>query len=135
MGKELRYIKKHAYWTLMGMMCIYMQLPALMQLSVWVTFAAMGGTFSASRIFTAIQLFQLLQQPLQQIPQSLNQFAQLKTSVIRIGAFLRLHELDNDDRDMRVESCAGEGEASVDVSADAVFTWEPKNLEDWQLLV
>jgi hypothetical protein len=72
-NKELLFIRKHAYWSMLGMMCVYMQLPPLMQLSAYSTFVATGGEFSASRIFTAIQYFQLLQQPLSQLPNALTQ--------------------------------------------------------------
>ena len=55
-AKELLFIRRHAYWNMLGMMCVYMQIPALMQMIVYFVFVASGGEFSAARIFTVIQL-------------------------------------------------------------------------------
>lgn len=78
---EVKFIRKHAYWSMLGMMCIYMQLPQLMQFSVYTVFVASDGEFSAARIFTVIQLFQLLTQPLTQLPSALNQLATLRAEL------------------------------------------------------
>jgi ABC-type multidrug transport system fused ATPase/permease subunit len=131
--RELLFIKKHAYWSMLGMMCVYMQLPELMQLAVYSTFVATGGVFSASRIFTAIQLFQLLQQPVSALPSALTQISALVISVRRLGAFLRLHELENHVDDSRSSNVPSLGDVVIEVSADAAFTWEPQDVESWRV--
>jgi len=133
--KELHFIRKHAYWSMLGMMSVYMQLPALMQFVVYMTFVGMGGEFTASRLFTAIQLFQLLQQPLMQLPSALTQLAQLQSALRRLVAFLRLHELDIHTDDVRVDTLPklASDEATIQITADAVFTWDPGDVESWRL--
>lgn len=131
--RQLFYIRKHAWWSMLGMMCIYMQLPPLMQLVAYTTFVASGGEFTASRIFTAIQYFQLLQQPLSQLPNALTQLAQLTSAITRIGCFFRLHELEHHTDDIRTALPPSPGETVVEVSVDAAFTWEAADAELWRV--
>ncbi|CAK0824919.1 unnamed protein product [Prorocentrum cordatum] len=130
-AKELHFIRRHAYWSMVGMMCVYMQLPAFMQLVVYSTYVGLGGEFSASRIFTAIQLFQLLQQPLTQLPGALTQIAQLMTATQRLGAFFRLHELADPAHDESAPPASGE--PAVTISGDAIFVWESQHVQSWRL--
>jgi ATP-binding cassette, subfamily C (CFTR/MRP), member 1 len=91
-GEELEAIKYHAYWMQCGMMVVFMQIPQLMQLVVFCTYALVGGTFKASVIFTTIQLFNVLRGPVSQFPSALSQFASLIVATKRIGAFLKREE-------------------------------------------
>ena len=73
-GVELQAIEKHAYWIQCGMMVVFMQMPQLMQLCVFVTYYLTGHAFRASVIFTTMQLFNVLRGPVSQFPSALSQF-------------------------------------------------------------
>merc|ERR1719399_1140947 len=89
---ELYAITKHAYWMQCGIMVVFMQLPNLMQLCVFVAYALSGGYFSASNVFTTLQLFNVLRGPVTQFPSGLSQFANLMVAMRRIGNFLKRGE-------------------------------------------
>ena len=69
-----------------------MQLPNLMQLCVFVAYALSGGYFSASNVFTTLQLFNVLRGPVTQFPSGLSQLANLVVAMRRIGNFLKRGE-------------------------------------------
>ena len=85
-GVELKAIEKHAYWMQCGMMVVFMQMPQLMQLFVFLSYALSGGVFKASVIFTTIQLFNVLRGPVSQFPSALSQFASLIVAITYLGA-------------------------------------------------
>ena len=89
---ELHAITKHAYWMQCGIMVVFMQLPNLMQLCVFVAYALSGGYFSASNVFTTLQLFNVLRGPVTQFPSGLSQLANLVVAMRRIGNFLKRGE-------------------------------------------
>ena len=65
---ELELIWQHALWLQVGLTTIFMMLPIYLQCISISSYYAIGGDMSASRIFTALQLFQAMQQPLTQFP-------------------------------------------------------------------
>ena len=46
-----------------GPQAIYLQLPQLLQLCLWVTYFLDGGVFDPATVFTTVQLFNLLARP------------------------------------------------------------------------
>jgi ABC-type multidrug transport system fused ATPase/permease subunit len=89
---ELYAIRKHAYWMQCGIMVVFMQLPNLMQLCVFVAYSLSGGYFSASNVFTTLQLFNVVRGPVTQFPSGLSQLANLVVAMRRIGNFLKRGE-------------------------------------------
>ena len=131
-GVELKAIEKHAYWMQCGMMVVFMQMPQLMQLFVFLSYALSGGVFKASVIFTTIQLFNVLRGPVSQFPSALSQFASLIVATKRIGAFLKREEtteklegvsFNTDESPVNGESCI--------VIKDGKFIWrKEESLDD-----
>ena len=89
---ELKAIALHAVWMQCGMMVVFMQMSNFMQLTTFTTFSLTGGLFSASNIFTAMQLFGVLRGPVSQFPSSLSQLASLLVATKRLGAYLKRDE-------------------------------------------
>ena len=89
---ELGWIKMHAYWMSIGLQTVFIQLPGLIQLAALTTYVLQGGVSDPSRIFTAIMFFQLLQQPVSQMPNALSIMVQLYVGLGRIGTFLKSDE-------------------------------------------
>ena len=75
-----------------GLQTVFIQLPGLIQLAAIATFVLTGGEADPAVIFTSIMFFQLLQQPVTQMPNALSQIAQLLVGLARIGNFLKTDE-------------------------------------------
>eukprot|EP00944_MAST-04C_sp_MAST-4C-sp1_P005346 g5346.t1 len=123
-GVELQAIEKHAYWIQCGMMVVFMQMPQLMQLCVFVTYYLTGHAFRASVIFTTMQLFNVLRGPVSQFPSALSQFASLVVATKRIGSFLKREETTEvlDDTSVVTECSVEPGESCV-VIKNGQFAW------------
>ena len=96
-----------------------MQLPNFMQLCVFITFSLSGGYFSASNIFTTMQLFNVMRGPVTQFPSGLSQLANLIIAMRRIGYFLKRDEraqATDAQRQFSLEKPA-EGEAAAEQPA------------------
>ena len=104
-----------------------MMLPIYLQCISVSAYYALGGDMSASTIFTALQLFQALQQPLTQFPNSLTQLAQTMTSLSRISEFLKTDEIVPDAKFQTLaDERAEEGQTAIKFAGPAEFSW---NLE------
>merc|ERR1712065_101035 len=90
---ELKLIRIHAYYFSVGFNLIFMQFAQLIQLIVFSVYYAIGGDFSPSIIFTSIQFFQQMQQPLTQLPNALSTLSNTVVSIRRIQNFLMLPEV------------------------------------------
>ena len=119
---ELAAISKHAVWMQCGMMVVFMQMSNLMQLTTFTTFSLTGGMFSASNIFTAMQLFGVLRGPVSQFPSSLSQLASLLVATKRLGNYFKRDEVSVAKGDMFTHEKAQKGEAAVKI-ANGVFEW------------
>jgi ATP-binding cassette subfamily C (CFTR/MRP) protein 1 len=120
---ELGAISKHAVWMQCGMMVIFMQMPNLMQLVTFTTFSLNGGFFSASNIFTAMQLFNILRGPISQFPSSLSQLASLIVAMKRLGSYLKREEQQTNDGDVFTnKSPENNNEATVEI-INGSFEW------------
>lgn len=94
---ELKKIRAHAYYFSVGINAVFLQLPYLIQFVAFSTYYHGGNDMLPWIIFTALQLFSLLQQQLTQLPQALAQMSRTIVSLQRIGTFLMLPELELDD--------------------------------------
>jgi len=107
-----------------------------MQCVTILIYVALDGEVSPSRIFTVMQLFQLLQQPLQGIPSGLQALANLQVANSRIGAFLKLAEIEVDKDDIitnePVFSPPGEEEPAVLEIIKGSYAWAPPMIEPWE---
>ena len=127
---ELGAISKHAVWMQCGMMVIFMQMPNLMQLVTFTTFSLTGGFFSASNIFTAMQLFNVLRGPISQFPSSLSQMASLIVAMKRLGAYLKRDEQETQDGDVFTKAPpANANEPAVHI-VNGAFEWSKADEEE-----
>lgn len=129
--KEVRMIRSHGYWTMVGLSSLFMQIPMLMQLITYSVYTWLGGEVTASRLFTAMQFFQMLNQPLMSIPTALTALSNYSVAVERLGSFLKLHEVTIDPDDERLETPAPAGGNAIEIRS-AEFAWAPEELEAWQ---
>ena len=86
-------ILKHAYWMMMGLQAIFLQIPNLLLLSVFATHVLRNGSMEPAVVWVTIMLFQLLQQPITQLPNALSQSVQTMHGLDRIGTFLKLPDM------------------------------------------
>jgi len=129
--REIGVIRRHGYWTLVGLSTIFMQIPHLMQMATILAYVYGGGEISPSRIFVMIQLFQLLQQPLQGIPSALNALANLEVAQRRLGAFFKLAEIEQAVGDT-LRGKPEPGLPAIELN-EASYAWAPLNVEAWQV--
>ena len=129
--REIGVVKRHGYWTLLGLSTIFMQVPTLMMMVTVILFVHWVGDVSPSRIFPVLQLFVLAQQPLQGIPSAINAFVNLNVAQTRIGQFMKLAEVEIDTEDTRVLVPAQPGEDALQFR-EANYAWAPPELEEWQ---
>ncbi|KAH9255381.1 hypothetical protein BASA81_006500 [Batrachochytrium salamandrivorans] len=130
--QELRAIKAHAMTFNIGMGVIFLQLASILQMVVIWTYYAIGGEFSASIIFPAMQLFGLIQGPLSQLPNCVSQAILTKTALGRIGQFLNEPDFDNAGSEARNLSRTHpdeDGEVLVEFSDKATFAWRETESE------
>ena len=120
---ELGAISKHAVWVQCGMMVVFMQMPNLMQLVTFTTFSLSGGFFSASNIFTAMQLFNVLRGPISQFPSALSQMASLIVAMKRLGAYMKRDEQHTNQGDVFTDKApAGKDEPTLEIKGGS-FEW------------
>ena len=89
-----------------------------------VAYALSGGYFSASNVFTTLQLFNVLRGPVTQFPSGLSQLANLVVAMRRIGNFLKRGERAKsleEHRSFLNEKVTG-GKPCV-VLKNATFSW------------
>jgi len=96
-SKEIKLIRKHAYFFSVGLNAVFLQLPFLIQYFAFATYYLKGELFVPAIIFTAIQLFQALQQSLTQLPSAVSQLTQTIVAARRIQNFLLLEELQSNN--------------------------------------
>ena len=117
---ELGWIEMHAYWMSIGLQTIFIQLPGLIQLAAIMTFVLTGGLSDPATIFTAIMFFQLLQQPVSQMPNALSIVVQLHVGLGRIGNFLKSEEQMPQGNDIRTQEGPAKGSNDSAVSMQNV---------------
>lgn len=89
---ELKYIKKHAYLFGLGINAFFLQLPLILQVSTLPVYFILGGEMEPGIVFTALQLFALLQRVVIAFPNGFNQLVTALVSLRRIRDFLELPE-------------------------------------------
>ena len=97
---ELKYIRKHAYIFSLGISTVFLQLPLVLQVATFTTYYFLGGVLEPGIVFTALQLFSLLQQVLSQAPSGVNQAVTAYIALRRIQAYLELDELERGQGDV-----------------------------------
>ena len=97
---EVKYIRQHAYYFSLGVSSSFLQLPLIIQVGIFLTYYLTGGNMEPGIVFTALQLFQLLQQVLSQIPMAINQVVSFAIALNRIRDYLELEELERDPKDV-----------------------------------
>ena len=90
--EELRAVKRNAYFGA-GMGCLWGSTPILVALITFGTYGLTGHQLTATRVFTALSLFNILQFPLAALPMMFNFLVQTKVSVDRLNKYLRGEEL------------------------------------------
>ena len=120
---ELGAISKHAVWVQCGMMVVFMQMPNLMQLVTFTTFSLSGGLFSASNIFTAMQLFNVLRGPISQFPSALSQMASLIVAMKRLGAYMKRDEQHTNQGDVFTDKAPAEKDEPTLEIRGGSFEW------------
>ncbi|KAF0687327.1 Aste57867_20937 [Aphanomyces stellatus] len=112
--------------------------PVLVAVTSFATYAlVMGQPVTATKIFTALTLFNLLKVPLCDLPYIFTGLMQALVAVQRLAAFLNLNEKDDSTVLTRATDDAVARDATVDVAvAHATFGWDTKPLfEDVSLTI
>jgi len=121
---ELMWYRRLAYVFAMGLNLIFLLLPQMLQLLVFVVFALDNNDLTPSRVFTAIQLFQILRGPLQALPASVDAIMQARVGLARMRVFLEREELQEDPDDVRSEHPVADGDQKPAISIDnGTFAW------------
>jgi len=119
--KELGALRKHAYTFSVGLNAVFLQLPYLIQFFTFSAYYAFDMPFNAAIIFTAIQLFQLLQQQLTQLPNAVSQLSQSMVAARRLRDFLLLEELHENKSELPDGKLPDPGTI---VMEKASYTWD-----------
>ena len=88
---ELDAVKKNALASAYSA-CLYVALPVVVNIVSFIVFVALGGELTATRAFTSLTLFELLQQPLNTLPRIVQAGLELSISVDRIRMFMLAEE-------------------------------------------
>lgn len=93
--EELKYVWINLLNAALSIFLLWMA-PCLVSVTTILTYVKFfHGTVSASRIFTAIALFKMLQDPLRNLPNCITQLYQASTSAERIQSYCALDEKEN----------------------------------------
>lgn len=77
--------------------CLYVALPVIVNIFSFIVFVALGGELTATKAFTSLTLFELLQQPMTTLPK-----------IVQVRApTLCLRSHSNASRATRIEECVG----------------------------
>lgn len=93
-----------------------------MQLGAFITYALTGNKIDPAIIFSALQYFQQLQQPLTQIPMAFNTLVQRQTSLNRIGGFLKQEDMKLDEGDVMTTEPPEAGAPQIFIR-NGEFSW------------
>ncbi len=70
--------------------------PTIMTLLAFITAANVSDDFTAARVFVALTYFNLLRQPMMQLPRTFNNIAEAYVSMERVRTFLCAGEIDSE---------------------------------------
>ena len=96
---ELKFIRKHAYLFGLGINAFFLQLPLILQVTTLPVYFVLGGEMDPGIVFTALQLFSLLQNVVIAFPNGVNQIVTALVALRRIRDFLELPEIQTDKFD------------------------------------
>ena len=106
---ELRYLKKIAYIVAIGFSILFFSTPMILPIIIFYSYIKMGHSLDASRAFTTIALFNMLQMPFAFLPIGIVQYMQSRVSVGRITSFLLSAQLQGYVQRDRGDGAGGMG--------------------------
>ena len=114
--QELKWLK---YRKFLDAFCVFLWAftPVAIAMTTFVTYTAAGfGNLTASKVFTSVALFQMMNGPLNAFPWVINGFVEAMVSVKRIGRYL---DLEATDRSLSFDDVYDEIEPEVGGAAAA----------------
>ncbi|TKY47000.1 ABC transporter C family member 3 [Spatholobus suberectus] len=116
---EQGWLKKFIY-TLAMIIFVFWCAPAFVSVVTFGTCLLIGIPLESGRILSALATFQILQEPIYNLPETISMMAQTKVSLDRIASFLRLDEMQSDV----VEKLPpGSSNIAIEV-VDGNFSWD-----------
>ncbi|RDX68629.1 ABC transporter C family member 3, partial [Mucuna pruriens] len=121
---ELRKIEqgwlKKVIHTLAMIIFVFWCAPAFVSVVTFGTCMLIGIPLESGKILSTLAIFQILQEPIYNLPETISMMAQTKVSLDRIASFLRLNEMQSDV----VEKLQpGSSNIAVEV-VDGNFSWD-----------
>ncbi|XP_028246174.1 ABC transporter C family member 3-like isoform X1 [Glycine soja] len=121
---ELRKIEqgclKKVIYTLVLIISIFWCAPAFVSVVTFCTCMVIGITLESGKILSTLATFQILQEPIYNLPETISMMAQTKVSLDRIASFLRLDEMLSD---VVKKLPPGSSDIAIEV-VDGNFSWD-----------
>lgn len=95
-NEELKQIKKVSFYSVIAIFFFWVTTPLILSITFGLYTVISSEDITAEKAFTTIILFNILQWPLQGLPQSLSQLTQIWVSLKRIATFLYTKEIDRE---------------------------------------
>ncbi|PWA85952.1 AAA+ ATPase domain-containing protein [Artemisia annua] len=112
-------LKKYMY-TLSMSSFIFWGAPTVVAVVTFATCLFAGIALESGKVLSVLATFEILEEPIYNLPESISVFFQTKVSLDRIAIFLRLNDIDSN---AIVKAPKGSSETAIEIM-DGNFTWD-----------
>ncbi|KAJ0046711.1 hypothetical protein Pint_03906 [Pistacia integerrima] len=116
---EAGWLKKYLYTSAMTSF-VFWGAPTFVSVATFGACMLLGIPLESSKILSALATLRILQQPIQNLPDTISTIIQTKVSLDRIASFLSLDDLK---ADVMEKQPTGSSDKAIDI-ADANFSWD-----------
>ncbi|CAH9144582.1 unnamed protein product [Cuscuta epithymum] len=118
--EEAGWLKKYMYYSSLSEF-ISWNGPTLVSVTTFMACRLMGTSLDSAKILSALAVFRILQEPINELPYTISMLVQIRVSLDRIAAFLSLDDMARDAVEKLPRGSSGNTAIEI---IDGTFTWD-----------